>query len=66
VTCGEKIKAARKAQGRSQLELALKAGTWPSQLCRYEMNEYAIKVDTLMRIAAALGVEAASLLPDPS
>jgi transcriptional regulator with XRE-family HTH domain len=48
----------------SQRALADELGIWPAVLCHWESNARSIKVDALMRIAAALGVAAASLLPD--
>jgi transcriptional regulator with XRE-family HTH domain len=64
VTAGDKIRAARIAQGLTQWALAAKLGIWPGVVCRYELNDRIPKVDVLMRFAAALGVPAASLLPD--
>lgn len=60
----EKITAARKAQGLTQRQLAAKIGVWPAVLCHWELGERTPNVDSLVRVAMALGVPAASLLPD--
>lgn len=62
---GEKIRAARRAQRLTQRQLAAKIGIWPAVLCHWETGDRTPNVDSLMRIALALGVPAASLLPDP-
>jgi transcriptional regulator with XRE-family HTH domain len=61
---GEKIRRARKAQGLTQRRLAAKIGIWPAVLCHWEIGARTPNVDNLMRVAIALGVPAASLLPD--
>jgi transcriptional regulator with XRE-family HTH domain len=61
---GEKIRRARKAQGLTQRQLAAKIGVWPAVLCHWEICARTPNVDSLMRVAIALGVPAASLLPD--
>jgi transcriptional regulator with XRE-family HTH domain len=61
---GEKIRRARNAQGLTQRQLAAKIGVWPAVLCHWEINKRTPNVDSLIRVAMALGVPAASLLPD--
>jgi transcriptional regulator with XRE-family HTH domain len=60
----EKLTRARKAQGLTQRQLAAKMGVWPSVLCHWETGTRSPNVDSLVRVAIALGVPAASLLPD--
>lgn len=61
---GEKIRRARNAQGLTQRQLAAKIGVWPAVLCHWETCARTPNVDSLVRVALALGVPAASLLPD--
>jgi transcriptional regulator with XRE-family HTH domain len=61
---GEKIRRARQAQGLTQRQLAAKIGIWPAVLCHWELDARSPNIDSLMRVAIALGVPAASLLPD--
>ncbi len=61
---GEKIVRARQAQGLTQKQLAAKLGIWAAVLCHWEIGTRSPNIRSLMRLAAALGVPAASLLPD--
>jgi transcriptional regulator with XRE-family HTH domain len=60
---GAKIIDAREAQGLSQRDLAKLMGVWPAVLCHWEKDVRSPNLDTLIRIAAALNVQPASLLP---
>lgn len=66
-TLGQRVKSARQMKGMTQLELAHAidyqgddAGAYVS---RVENGQSTPRLDTLQRIAAALGVSACSLLP---
>lgn len=60
---GAMISRARNSLGISQQELAKKIGTTRSALNEWERGEIKIKVGMLIKIAWALGMPAASLLP---
>lgn len=54
------LKQLREAQGLSQRDVARRAGTTASVVCRLEKPSYrSYSLDTLCRIGAALGVEVA-------
>ncbi len=54
------LKQLREAQGLSQRDVARRAGTTASVVCRLENPSYrSYSLDTLCRIGAALGVEVA-------
>lgn len=61
---GTRIREHRHRAGLSQLQLADAAGIDHKTVSRAENGVYAISVDQLARIAHALGVSSASLLPD--
>lgn len=52
---GEKLRAARKAAGLSQVELAEKVGCTQKDVCRWETEEREPKASTLKKLADALG-----------
>ncbi len=52
---GEKLKAARKAAGLSQVELAEKVGCTQKDICRWETEEREPRARTLKKLAQALG-----------
>jgi len=62
---GANIRGARKAAGIRQCDLAAAMCWWPAQLCRMEQGTLGVGVNRLRRLAAALGVNAVSLLPQP-
>lgn len=61
-TTGELVKEARERAGISQREAARKSGVTQAQWSRIEADISSPTVDTLRRIASALGVEASSLV----
>lgn len=64
MTTGERIKAARKAAGMTQQELAKKLGVSYTLVSQYERNLRNPKYVTLQKIAVALGVSTADLFSD--
>lgn len=60
---GASIAAAREAAGMTQRDLAARCGTSRSQVCRAEAGTASVEVVSLVRIARALGVQVADLLP---
>ena len=56
MTTGQRIKAARKAAGLTQADLANKVGVPYQSIGQWERDERNPKLETLERIAAALGV----------
>lgn len=58
---GEAIRAVRKQQGFTQESFALKSGVDRSYYGAIERGEFNVTVDTLMTVAAGLGVAAAEL-----
>jgi len=58
------IKLLRIEAGLTQEDLAEQIGCTQSEISRIEKGERAIKVDRLLKLAAALGVEPAVLLTD--
>lgn len=59
---GSRILAARMAAGWSQQELAEKAGLKQRQISQMENGKLNMTIDTLGRVAAALGVRTHDLL----
>lgn len=57
MTTGELIKLARKGKNMSQKELAEKIGVSASMIGQYENGLRNPKVDTIQRIACALGID---------
>jgi transcriptional regulator with XRE-family HTH domain len=64
MTTGEKIKAARKAAGMTQIELADALGVSKTYISKYENDTRKPKRDTLLKIADKLGVRALDLEDD--
>ena len=64
MTTGELIKAARKKAGMTQEELGSKLGVSGSSIAQWENDLRNPKLDTLQRIAAALGVPVQELISD--
>src|SRR5207245_7720594 len=58
-----RLRASRKARGLSQEELAHAAGLHRTHVSLIERSRRAIRLETLMRLAKALNVEPADLLP---
>ena len=64
MTTGQLIKAARKKAGVTQGELGKKIGVSGSSLAQWENDLRNPKLDTLQRIASALGVPVQELISD--
>lgn len=64
-SAGALIRARRKATGRTALEVARAAGMARSNYARLEASRHQPRVDTLRRVAAALGLDLAELLAQP-
>lgn len=64
MTTGERIRAARKAKGFTQKELGESVGVAAITIQQYERNVREPKMDTVMRIAQALGVSVVELSPE--
>lgn len=62
MTTGARIKAARKAAGMTQAELAAKLGISFQSVAQWENDLRNPKYETLQKIASALGVSVADLL----
>jgi len=62
---GANISGARHTAGITQRALAAAIGLWPAQLCRIEQGKQGVGVNRLRWLAAALGVAAVALLPQP-
>jgi HTH-type transcriptional regulator / antitoxin HipB len=61
---GENVRAARKARGWTQEELAHKSGLAPVQVSRIERGVREIRLTTLLRLLAALETSPGKLLHD--
>ena len=61
MSTGEAIKAARRAAGLTQAELAQKLGVTPQTVSQYERGLINPKLETLQKFADALGVDAWNL-----
>lgn len=64
MTTGEMIRQARTAAGLTQKELAAKLGIVPNNISQYENGTRKPKVDTLRRIAEAIGCSLPELVGD--
>lgn len=64
MTTGQLIKAARRKAGMTQKELGAKLGVAYQTLAQWENDLRNPKLDTLQRIAAALGVPVQDLISD--
>lgn len=64
MTVGQRIKAARKKVGMTQAELAQKLGISYVGISQWENDLRKPKIETIQRIAAALGVEWNELIPE--
>lgn len=60
---GQRLKAARKAKGLTRYALAKRAGVSREYVRKLEDGESDPTVGMLLRLATALGVKAAELLP---
>lgn len=66
MTAGQRIKAARRAAGITQKELGEKLGISFQSVAQWENDLRNPKIETLQRLADALGVPVADLLPEPT
>jgi transcriptional regulator with XRE-family HTH domain len=57
-----RIRSARERAGLTQLELAIAAGLTPATVCRLERAKQSPHLDTIQRLATALGVKPAELI----
>lgn len=64
MTTGQRIKAARKKAGMTQADLAKKLGISYVNISQLEKDQRSPKLETLQRIAAALGVPVQELIAD--
>jgi transcriptional regulator with XRE-family HTH domain len=64
VRCGAQVAALRKARGWTLKELAEKTGFSPQQIFLVEKGEINTPIETLTRIAEALGVPLSALCAD--
>ena len=62
MTIGEKIRAIRKSKGITQKDLAIAMGVSASMIGQYEVGIRSPKIETLKKIAQALGVDVNALL----
>lgn len=53
---GGRLRRWRRFTGFEQRELARRAGVWPQTLCAYERDRHAAPVETVRKIADAMGV----------
>jgi transcriptional regulator with XRE-family HTH domain len=61
---GIKIRELRKARSLTQAELAGKIGIQQSDLCRMEIGEYKVSLDTLFRILGIFGMNIGEFFQD--
>ena len=54
---GSKIRHLRKERGFTQAELARRIGVQQSDLCRMEIGEYKVSLDTLFKILGVFGMD---------
>jgi transcriptional regulator with XRE-family HTH domain len=62
-TFGDRLRAARERRGLSQEALAEKAGVDRKLIYRTELGQTSPRLDAVMQIAEALGVQPSTLLP---
>ncbi len=65
-TIGQRVLATRVRRGWTQQDLADKSEMARANIARLEAGKHAPKLETLRRIAVALGLEASDLLKEPS
>lgn len=62
---GRRLRTAREAGGLSQSELAARVGLGRTSITNIETGRQRVPLHLLLELAAALGVQPASLLPTP-
>lgn len=65
IRVGDRMRAARVAAGMSQADVEKTSGVPKTMLSRYENNHVSPSLDSLGRIATAIGVTQGSLLGEP-
>jgi len=63
---GEKVRAAREARGLSQEALADAAGLHRTHISLIERGQRSVRLETIEKLAVALGTQPASLMPKVS
>lgn len=63
---GDRLKESRKQAGLTQEELATLVGVHPLTISHFETGRVVPSLDTLKRLAAALGVQPGVLLDEPA
>lgn len=61
---GERLRALRVARGLSQEDLAAAAGLHRTHISLIERNKRSVRLETVQRLAVALGVQPSELIPD--
>lgn len=62
ITVGDRLKQARAAKGWSRTELSFRSRVSERQIARWEADLHSPRLDGLVKIAAALEIDVASLL----
>lgn len=60
---GRNLRAARKAAGLTQSELAARAGIVQTYVGQIERSEKNVTLEVLVKLCAGLGIEAADVMP---
>lgn len=60
-----RIRAHRQEKGLSQAELAERVGVAQTAISQFETGAKTPRLDTLVRLAAGLGISTSVLMPDP-
>jgi transcriptional regulator with XRE-family HTH domain len=63
IVFGRRLRAARKARGLKQIEVAAKANVSPNHYARLERGEIKPKYEMIEKLAKALGVKSSDILP---
>ncbi|HVC35835.1 MAG TPA: helix-turn-helix transcriptional regulator [Candidatus Dormibacteraeota bacterium] len=63
IVFGRRLRAARKACGLTQIEVAAKANVSPNHYARLERGEIKPKYEMIEKLAKALGVKSSDILP---
>jgi transcriptional regulator with XRE-family HTH domain len=63
IVFGRRLRAARKACGLTQIEVAAKASVSPNHYARLERGEIKPKYEMIEKLAKALGVKSSDILP---
>jgi hypothetical protein len=63
LSVGQRLRAARKRAGLTQVQVAARAGTVGDAVSQYEIGNKVPKLDTLMRLIAAIGCSPSDVDP---